>query len=149
MTSPSLARELALRVLALESGARARPEDAVAAAERVIELLHQHLARWFGGDGFHAILARAVDRARVEQPALAAIRVVQQGELHVEGLTEAARAHDAETMHEALVTLIASLLSLLGRLVGDDLVSRLTHQIWPAATPLDLRTTDTRTTRRE
>jgi hypothetical protein len=134
---PSPARALAERVVACEGNPHDNPREAVAAAVRVLERLDYHLARWLGADGVRAILMRAADRASVGHPVLADVRDNARGNHFPANVAESMQRHDATTVSEALVALVAALFDLLGRLIGDDLAAQLAYQIWPEAMPVD------------
>lgn len=130
-TSDSRENEIARRLLAREAAERDAPGGPVAAAERVLTKLHAHLARWLGADGSHAVLARALDRARPGHRALADARIEPRGERALTGLTTNAPAADVTEVSEALAAVIAAVITLLTRLIGADLVARLLQQTWP------------------
>lgn len=156
---PSPGHELALRVLACEAGGSAAgapgsPAAMVPTAERVIERLHEHLARWFGSDGFRAVLGRSLERARALHPELVGLTVAAPPDYRLNGLAESGRLHRPEALRDALVALVGTLFDVLARLIGDDMVARFTYQIWPGAVPAetnpgDARPTDTRAPRSE
>ena len=131
MTTRMPDHELARRLLESESGGRQEPADIVAAAERVLQRMHEHLARWFGPDGIHALLTRALAEARETHPALAHVQIAPERVLHLKGLTPGVtNAVDAAETSAALVALITSTIAVLTRLIGEDMVARLLHQIW-------------------
>jgi hypothetical protein len=148
-STPLPERALAQHVLSSEMRGRERPEESVAAAERVLGDLHAKFADWFGVDGSSAVLARAVDRARAQDPGLGEVTAGAYGEYHLDGLAERVEARDVAAVHETCVALLAAVFALLARLIGFDLVSRLTLQIWPERSSGDTRVTETRITPRE
>jgi hypothetical protein len=126
---------LAGRVLTGALGAHFESADAVAATERALGQLHEQLTDWMGREGSYAVLARALDRARPSHPALADARVDFHGSPprpRLTGLTGRVGDDPAATLG-ALVSLLGGVLSLLTRLIGANLVSRLAQQTWPAA----------------
>ncbi len=107
---------------------------AVAAGERVLQKLREHLSRWFGADGFHTLLARALSNARTEHPVLAKTMRFGQGNRRISGFIDHTPKHgDGDAVRAALVGLIAALIALLSRLVGGDMAQHLVEQIWPDA----------------
>ena len=82
-----------------------------------------------GGEGFQALLARALVLAAVEAPWLAAVQAVVGGEL--EGLAGAHAKLGAAEFSEGEAALLAQLLGLLVAFIGPALTLRLTNQIWP------------------
>jgi hypothetical protein len=128
-TSPA-DRELARRLLACEAIETDTPTDS---ADRVLRRLHKHLASWFGRDGSHAVLARALDRTRADHPALADARLELGGERLLTGAHGQASENNLSDIGAALVALVAAVIGLLTRLIGPDMVMRLVDQVWPGA----------------
>jgi hypothetical protein len=139
-TSASAAREIALRLLAVEGAPHGSPSDIVAqAGARVLERLQRTLARWFGADGAHALLARALEKARGAFPGLEAVKVpslAPEEGLAIAKDTFAALCHlSPDEAMEACAAVIAEVVALLGRLVGDDVAWRLVEHGWPEQEP--------------
>ena len=145
--------ETARRMLAREAAASDTQEAQVAAAERVLGQLQEHLLRWFGPDGFHAVLSRALATARKGHPALTHVRIEPRGQTRLTELAASAHAYHRAELRDALQALVAATIALLSRLIGDDLVRRLLQHAWPEETPndteADTRPEDTRMTERE
>lgn len=120
------------RLLLGENGSPNAPGHTIAAAELALQRLREHLTRWMGADGFHAVVTRALANARVSHPLLAEVRIEPRTEVRLSELSGKAGAGDGE-LDESLVALVAGTLALLGRLIGDDLVMRLAHRAWPEA----------------
>ena len=126
---PSM-RALAQRLLALEAASPAATDAPLPEAARVIEKLRASLSRFAGLEGFAALLRRALALARVEDPALQAVKVGQDGRL--EGLeTLFAGADNAGA--EATTVIIIQLLGLLNTFVGQAITLRLVREAWPEA----------------
>ena len=101
----------------------------VAAADRVCRVVADELSRWFGQYGVHALLTRALAEARASHPALATVRVRAPGEPCLEGLADAERAHGAGATSEGVTALLAALIDLLGRLIGEDMAVNLVSEV--------------------
>jgi hypothetical protein len=140
-------------MLAREATASDSREAQIAAADRVLGRLHEHLVRWFGPDGFHAVLSRALVTARKEHPALAHVRIEPRSEAFLTELAASAHAYRPAELRAALLALVGATIALLSRLIGDDLVRRLLQHAWPQETPndtaADTRPENTRMTERE
>lgn len=106
----------------------ADPADPAADAERACRHLAAELSRWFGPFGVQALFTRALADARAGHPALAAVGVRGAGEPWLDGLPDAARAHGARAATEGVVTILAALIDLLGRLIGEDMAVNLVSQ---------------------
>jgi hypothetical protein len=115
--------------LSRETAERAGPEDTAAVAGRVFRRLRGNLALWFGAEGFDALLLRAMDRANNAHPARDDRASPGPGAL--DALAERARSQPPAEADEATVAVLATFISLLGRLVGNDLAERLIEQSWP------------------
>lgn len=108
----------------LEAGA---PEDLVATAEQGCARLRAVLTRWIGSEGYRALVDRALAQARAEHPAVAGLQC-QGGD--VEGVAAALGAHSAAEVREGILALVARLIDLLSRLIGEEMATRLVEQAW-------------------
>jgi hypothetical protein len=109
-----------------------QPLEPLAAVEGVAGALAATLSRWFGPYGYHALLSRALAEATADHPALAAVRVRSPLDPTLEGLSDAARAHGSGATVDALTTVVAGIVELLGRLIGDDMAVNLVELAAPA-----------------
>jgi predicted membrane-bound spermidine synthase len=141
-------RELAqalLREMSRHGGAHdknsANASDAQAVlvnAELVLQRLQAHLLGWFGPDGLDALLVRALERARISHPILAGVQRPAPGTLGLANITAAVTGEsgldgkvDSSEVVEGIVALLAAILALIARLIGDDMMRHLVRQIWP------------------
>ena len=108
----------------LEAGA---PEEMAAAAEQGCARLRAVLTRWIGSEGYRALVNRALEQARAEHPAVAGLQC-QGGD--VEGVAAAVGVHSAAQVREGILALVARLIDLLSRLIGEDMATRLVEQAW-------------------
>jgi hypothetical protein len=121
-TATDVARRLWTRAIGEAGG----PAEIAAASDRMGAQLRAGLGRWIGTDGYRALLDRAVVLARVKHPALADI----SGLGGDESATEAAvRTHGADKTAAGLVAIVAALIELLGRIIGEEMSVRLVEQI--------------------
>jgi hypothetical protein len=132
---PDVARDLAKRLLAHETPQPPDAAQAIAGAEQVLDNLREQLVRWFGADGAHALLSRALDRARAEQPALAHATIESRGRVRLRSLGEATGS--IEALITALTQVVTGVLTLLARLIGADMVARVVQQAWPGEEFID------------
>lgn len=126
MAHPS-ARELARQILARDL-ARVEPPTAVsaaAAAEVAIHRISDNLVRWVGTDGSQALFARALSLAQAQDQSLTVVPPPARSALLLDGLAASAESRDAGTVVAGVVLILASLIELLDRLVGNDLTLRL------------------------
>jgi hypothetical protein len=121
-------RDLAQRLLTLESTAE-NPSDAnTFAAVIVSEKLRRPLSILAGTAGFRSLLMRALTLAKREAEVLDGVQVKDDGSL--EGLT-------AEAI-EAGELLIAHLIGLMETFIGEALTLRLLQDVWPDLPVFDI-----------
>lgn len=133
-------RQLTRRLLDRAGGPDDAADAGAAAALDASELAYRELCRWVGTNGCLALLARALADARAGHPVLEEIRIANRSEPGLEGVPECVRKHGAAATAEGLEMLLVTLLELLGRLIGDDMVMRLVEQVVQDRTPDDPRT---------
>lgn len=118
------ARQIARRLIhsrRAESGDGNSARSAAASCDD----LYRELSRWVGPDGCHALFTRALVQARADYPALERIHLQPRSEPYVDGVAEAIMAHGDFTIADALESMLARLVELLGRLIGDDMAMKL------------------------
>jgi hypothetical protein len=111
----------------------------LAVAEMVGRQLATTLSRWFGPYGYHALLTRALADALRSHPALGAVRVKSPTDPAIVGLADASAAHGIDATMEGVTTLLATMVDLLGRLIGEDLAMNLMEQAVPDVTGRDAK----------
>ena len=127
MTPRSAAElDVARRLWVRAAGDASTPEEVAAGAERMFAQLRGGLGRWIGAEGYRALVERALGLVRVEHPAI--------GDLSVRGgdqmmTTAAVREHGTGEVADGLVALVAALIKLLGRIIGQEMGLRLVEQI--------------------
>jgi hypothetical protein len=130
MMLPAQTRDLAQRLLAYGNAEGKTSEPTEFAAFRVCETLRQPLCALAGVAGFRSLLSRALALARAEAPSLSAVQVAADGSL--QGLDELRAQTHADHSREAGVILVAELLGLLVRVVGEAMTLQLvTAEILP------------------
>ncbi|QJR37841.1 hypothetical protein [Gemmatimonas groenlandica] len=128
-TPKSLARRLVEQELSGASGNEA------AATSLLVERVYVGLSRWFGPYGAHALVMRAVSRARTQHALLADVAVSASDVPHVTGWTSGSTAGGSVATREAAIAVLSSLHEALIRLIGDDLAETLLTQRDVAAGP--------------
>ena len=83
------------------------------------------------------MLTRALAQARTEHPLVGNIRIGAQSDPGLAGVPDIVEAHGAPAVAAALEAVLETLLGLLGRLVGDDMVAQLVEHITPIETKVD------------
>ena len=125
-TTPTI-RELALRLIALETPRGAMPTKSGSDAARVCDKLRLPLAKLAGKAGHHSLITRAIAIAKVNAPALGPVEVGLDGSL--EGFDEI-----GENDAEAGVAVLVHLLDLLVTFIGEPVTLSLVRDAWPDAT---------------
>jgi hypothetical protein len=123
-TGREIARQLLDGQLRDEMDASARVAEAV----RLSVCISEGLSRLFGPYGAFALVTRALTAARANHIALADVSVTTDAATRVAvlaGMARTGRLHGAKAATEGFVGWAAALYDLLGRLIGDDLASRL------------------------
>ena len=117
-------RQLARRLIDARrsEGSGDTPARAAAGAS---DRLYRELSRWVGVDGCHALFSRALAQAREEYAALGQLQIRARSQPHVDGVAETIVARGDSATAEALESMLARLVELLGRLIGDDMAARL------------------------
>ncbi|MFS8065847.1 MAG: hypothetical protein ACMG6S_05680 [Byssovorax sp.] len=127
MSAPSPAQQSTAQRL-IEEAARGDDEEValVGATEHVFQGLHDHLAKLIGVVGFKTLLARALQLARADAPALAAVEVKPDG--LIAGLSKALVGLRPTEALTAPATLLAHFLALLAAFLGEDLALHLVRE---------------------
>lgn len=123
---PVAAEALASRLLAQLSS---RPEASEPGGDAVVarlscEQVYGELARWLGPGSARALLSRGLAAARLDHPAVTQVRVGENGESVIDDASAIA-THGSAAVAAGLRAVLTTMLDLLGRLVGNDLASRL------------------------
>jgi hypothetical protein len=126
-TAPAIAQWL----LTSETGTTANPHEVMAAFERVRLRLRTGLTVFLGPTGFDSLWARALYLAQRTSSWGASVGV----DLPIQDLRAALDGRDAIEVHAILVASLTSFIALLFTFVGEDLGSRLIHQVWPELPP--------------
>jgi hypothetical protein len=129
------AQQIARRLISSrqsEGSSGATPARTAAAA---CDHLYRELSRWVGPDGCHALFARALSEARIQNPALGQIQLRARSNPYVDGVAEAIMAHGDPATAEGLESMLVRLVELLGRLIGDDMAVKLIERSLAASEP--------------
>jgi hypothetical protein len=123
------ARALAAQLLDTAERRAPAPRDLLLVGDVLLLQLSELLGLWFGADGVQALFARAINRASTEHPMLAEVRSAPLEGCHLDGVRSRSRIESPEALREALLHLLTTLLALLARLVGEDLVLLVVRQV--------------------
>ena len=130
-TNAPNARELTRHLIARAAEHVKVPESAALMAQEACERTLRALTRSLGQTGSRALLTRALAQAEPDHPLLKDLRIGRQSEPGLDGVPGIVQVHGAPAVAAALVVVLDTLLGLLGRLIGDDMVVRLVEQSTP------------------
>ncbi len=124
---------IARRLLAGESTAGSEGQSAMVGADlqRTCARVAENLRDAMGEDGCTALLARALARTEHDHPALKDIRRLNNGGIHLDGVVASIETHGAGPVTAAIEALLAALIDVLGRLIGEDMALRIIDQETP------------------
>jgi hypothetical protein len=137
-------REIARRLIDGRRQDRTGADTPARAAASACDHLSRELSRWVGIDGCHALFMRGLAQARTDHPALAQIQLHPRSEPYIDGLAAAIMAHGDSATAEALESVLVRLVELLGRLIGDDMATKLIGRSLAASEAGDKNSDSTR-----
>jgi len=123
----------------MDGHAPGRAEGDTAACAAACDDLYRNLSRWVGSDGCHALFKRALAETRAVRPALEQIQLRAHSDPYIDGVADALAEHGEAATADAFESLLFSLVELLGRLIGDDMASKLIEQSLAAPKPVAQR----------
>ncbi len=132
MPNPPLPNTLAtsIRTLLASDAADESTAQRAAAAARVCEELSEHLARVVGRSGIRALFDRSAVLTQAEFPWMAGA-VTRSPEPPWARLCDCFAQQSPDVALECAVALVTTFVGLLSRFIGDELVVRLLHEVWP------------------
>jgi hypothetical protein len=135
MDASLTARDTALRLVAAAGASDAQRSDAApgdaSMPEHAVRRLCEELVGWFGPFATHALITRALSHARADHQALHEVRAGLPSAPALDGLADSARVHGAAATAAGVVDVIAWIVELLRRLIGNDLATALVEQSVP------------------
>jgi hypothetical protein len=118
-------RQIARRLVDSRRSEQPGGDTAARATAAACDDLYRELSRWVGPDGCHALFTRALAQARTEYPMLGQIQLRARSEPYVDGVAATIMANGDAVTAEALQSMLVRLVELLGRLIGDDMATKL------------------------
>lgn len=131
MESPA-AREAAHRLLGREVRAGDDADTVAASAERVFTQVLRNLAQWVGTAGCHALVTRSLLLTAPRFPVLAGVQHMQT-DPHLERLAENAHEYGDKATIDGVTALLASIITTLNGLIGEDIAMSILEEQPPAA----------------
>lgn len=133
MSQPQDSLEIARRLIARQATGNARESREVSAAlQRTCSRVLASLRDALGDDGTTALLARALRRTEEHHPSLKSVRRLDGMSIHLDGVPAAVEEHGVAHVSAAVEALLAALVDILGRLIGEDMAMRILDLGMPA-----------------
>ena len=128
--SMQIMRRLMAREPLLESGAE--PAVVGIALQRTCARVSHRLRDAMGVDGSTALLARALARTEVDHPVLKTVTHLNGNGISLDGVSASIDAHGVTAVTAGVEALLAALVDVLSRLIGEDMTARLLELDAPA-----------------
>jgi len=90
-----------------------------------------------GDDGCTALIARALARTESGHPALTSIRRISRGKIAIDNVAGGVESHGVAAVTAGVEALLASLFEILGKLIGEDMATRIMELGSPRARRAD------------
>jgi hypothetical protein len=119
------ATEAARRLWVRYAGDEATAEGLATDSERLFSELGTRVARWVGAEGFRVLWGRALTLAQAGHPALGKLSDSEWGK---QAVVSAVQAHSARQVAAGIISVLATLIDLLGRIIGQEMAVRLVEQ---------------------
>lgn len=104
-------------------------DDPVPALSQALDALRPQLVPLVGGDGYRALISRALSLAKREHPDLSLQHVNSEASLLV--LADAVQSEQPEELEAACCAVLTSLFSLLTSFLGVELTRQIVSAAWP------------------
>lgn len=128
-------RQLARRLIEAQRSERSEGDSRARATAAACDRLYRELSRWVGLDGCYALFSRALAEARTDYPALALIEIRARSQPHIDVVAETIMARGDAATAEGLEFMLERLIELLGRLIGEDMATKLIERSLAAPAP--------------
>ena len=119
------AREVVRRLISTRRPGRREDDTPARITAAACDHLYRDLSRWLGRDGCHALFARSLAQATTDHPILQQIQLRARTQPYIDGVAETIMAHGDAATAEGLEWTLVRLVELLGRLIGDDMATKL------------------------
>lgn len=123
-TATAAARRLLSRGIPEHSS----PEVVAAGAEQVFAQLFRNLSQWVGTAGCQALFARALVVSAPSRPVLTGVLYRPQTVPHLDRLADNAREFGSQATAEGAATVLASIITTLAGLIGEDIAMTLLEE---------------------
>ena len=101
------------------------PEVASVGLRKTCARINSSLRNALGGDAADALLVRALTRIEAQHPLIADFRRSSEGNISFDALVQSVDRHGVGPVTVAIEALLAALIDILARLIGEDMTVRL------------------------
>lgn len=124
---PPSSLQVARRLLAREAAQASEGETELVgvALQRTCVRVSANMRDALGDDGWRALLVRALAHTEPQHPALTNMRLLDDGGIQPDAVLASVEAHGVAAVSAAVEALLAALIDILGRLIGEDMAIRL------------------------
>ena len=126
MNSLDIARRLLAREAPSSNGGD--PRAAAAALERACSRVSDRLRDSMGEEGHDALMARALAHTQASHPVLKAIHRRSANGIALDGIVASVESNGVTVVTGSIEALLAAVLDILGRLIGEDMAVRIIDQ---------------------
>jgi hypothetical protein len=122
--------EIARRLLAREAPPSngGDPKAAAVALERAYARVAERLRDSMGEEGHNALLARALAHTEASHPVLKSIHRRSANGIQLDGVAASVEINGVPAVTGSIEALLAAVLDILGRLIGEDMAVRIIDQ---------------------
>jgi hypothetical protein len=128
VSSLDIARRLLAHEAASSNGSGGDPRAAAVALERACARVSERLRDSMGDDGYSALLARAIAHTEASHPVLKGIHRRTPNGIQLDGVVASVEINGVPAVTGSLEALLAAVLDILGRLIGEDMAVRIIDQ---------------------
>ena len=132
MTPSSGTTDAARRLWARMAGDTHEPTEIARAAEQLGARVRLGLGRWIGADAYQTLLQRAAATARSTHPSLNDVAGLSE---NASVTLAAVRVHGAAAVVDGVVAVVALVIELLGRIIGQEMARHLVEQCGAPSPP--------------
>lgn len=124
-------RDLARRLLAIETGGEETPEGLAEGLQRALKKLHARMSRLITANGFEALLRRGLQISRVRYTFLREVEIQPEADDCLKGLMESVADLRPAEARDGLEAILANTFDVITIFIGKNMTLRQLHRVWP------------------
>lgn len=94
--------------------------------------LYRSLSQWVGTAGCQALFTRAIMLSAQQHPVLRGVRYQPSAEPHFDRFADNGGVHGGDAIAEAVTSVLASIITMLNGLIGEDIATNLLEEALPS-----------------